>query len=97
MMRKEQTSSESVAAPCLLKEYCHAPCSPSGGTMSTINDSTLAAKLFIDRFGDDAPDEARRRATEMRLFGETVGYETWMNILDQINDITGKERLRTRH
>lgn len=55
--------------------------------MNHENDITTAAKNFVDRFGKDAPSEAQRRATEMRLFGKSNGYNTWMRIFEEVRGI----------
>lgn len=55
--------------------------------MNDENDITTAAKNFVERFGKDAPNEAQRRATEMRLFGKTDGYNTWMRIFEKVRNI----------
>lgn len=65
--------------------------------MSEKEDLTTAAKKFVERFGNKAPDEARRRATEMRLFGKANGYYTWMKIFDEVKGIIGKGAGKTRH
>ncbi|MCH8237313.1 MAG: hypothetical protein IIC06_03975 [Proteobacteria bacterium] len=44
----------------------------------------IAAKNFVERFGEKAPAEAQRRAREMRLFGKAEGYDTWMLIYEQV-------------
>ena len=44
----------------------------------------LAARNFVDRFGEDAPAEAQRRAREMKIFGKAEGYHTWMEIYELV-------------
>lgn len=58
---------------------------------------TTAAINFVERFGKDAPDEAQRRATEMKLFGKQVGYKTWMLIYEEVKNIVGEAADKTKH
>lgn len=44
----------------------------------------IAARNFVERFGENAPAEAQRRAREMRLFGKAESYDTWMLIYEQV-------------
>ena len=39
-----------------------------------------AAKKFIERYGEDAPRQARIRAAELKAVGDIVGYRNWMDI-----------------
>ncbi|MBC8339070.1 MAG: hypothetical protein H8E39_10310 [Alphaproteobacteria bacterium] len=48
---------------------------------------TAAARNFLERYGEDAPAQAKRRAQEMHLFGRAKGYATWMQILKEINSL----------
>ena len=43
-----------------------------------------AARNFVDRFGKDAPAEAKQRADELREAGNSEGYDTWMLIYEQV-------------
>jgi hypothetical protein len=52
--------------------------------MNEINDITVAAKNFLERFGDKAPAEAKRRARELQEAGKGSGYITWMLIYDEV-------------
>ena len=52
--------------------------------MNDNNDITVAARNFLDRFGDKAPIEAQRRAKELQEAGKGGGYVTWMLICDEV-------------
>ena len=43
-----------------------------------------SARNFVDRFGKDAPVEARQRANELRQAGNAAGHDTWMQIYEQV-------------
>ena len=43
-----------------------------------------AARNFVDRFGKDAPVEARQRANELQQAGNAEGHDTWMQIYEQV-------------
>jgi len=43
-----------------------------------------AAKNFVERFGDDAPAEAKRRAEELRRAGNVASAATWMQIYEEV-------------
>jgi hypothetical protein len=43
-----------------------------------------AAKNFVERFGDDAPAEAKRRAEELRRAGNVDSAATWMQIFEEV-------------
>lgn len=45
---------------------------------------TAAAKNFVERFGDDAPAEAKRRAQELRFAGNVASATTWMQIYEEV-------------
>jgi hypothetical protein len=45
---------------------------------------SVAAKNFVERFGDDAPAEAKRRAEELRRSGNTDSATTWMQIYEEV-------------
>ena len=51
-----------------------------------INNSKIpqAARNFVDRFGKDAPVEARQRANELQQAGNAEGHDTWMQIYEQV-------------
>ena len=40
----------------------------------------LAARKFIERFGEDASRQARIRAAELEAAGDREGYRSWMDI-----------------
>ncbi len=46
--------------------------------------SSQAARNFVDRFGKDAPAEAKKRANELREAGNAAGHNTWMLIYEQV-------------
>jgi hypothetical protein len=48
---------------------------------------SVAARNFLERFGENAPAEAKRRAQEMHLFGRAEGYATWMSILEEVKTL----------
>ncbi len=43
-----------------------------------------AARNFVDRFGKDAPAEAKQRANELQEAGNAEGHDTWMLIYKQV-------------
>lgn len=45
---------------------------------------SAAAKNFVERFGDDAPAEAKRRAQELRFAGNAASATTWMQIYEEV-------------
>jgi len=57
----------------------------------------IAAKNFVERFGSDAPAEAKRRAQEMHIFGKADGYATWMLIFEQVKFMVGDGADDTKH
>lgn len=59
--------------------------------------TSIAAKNFFERFGNDAPAQAKRRAQEMRIFGKTKGYATWMMILEEVKALVDAKNSETRH
>ncbi len=50
-----------------------------------------AARNFIDRFGREAPERAKRRADELRDAGNSGGYATWLRICDEVEDLIGDD------
>ena len=58
--------------------------------------SAQAARNFVDRFGNDAPDEAKQRANELREVGNAEGHNTWMLIYEQVKRLVeyGSEGLK---
>jgi hypothetical protein len=65
--------------------------------MISHNKISIAAKNFFERFGNDAPAEAKRRAQEMQIFGKTIGYATWMMILKEVKAMVEEGSGETRH
>ena len=51
----------------------------------------LAARKFIERFGDDAARQASIRAKELRAAGDDEGHESWLSILREIKTISGTD------
>ena len=47
-----------------------------------------AAKLLLDRYGEDAPSRAARRAYELAQGGDAYGSATWRQIAGAIEDMT---------
>lgn len=43
-----------------------------------------AAKNFVERFGDDAPTEAKKRVEELRCAGNADSAATWMQIYEEV-------------
>ncbi|HEX9701431.1 MAG TPA: hypothetical protein VGA19_01170 [Rhodospirillales bacterium] len=53
----------------------------------------LAAKNFVERFGKDAPAEAKKRADELMKAGNASGYATWMEIYAHVKVmVDGKDK-----
>ena len=55
-----------------------------------------AARNFVDRFGKDAPAEAKQRANELREAGYFEDHKTWMLIYEQVKRLVedGSEGLK---
>ena len=55
-----------------------------------------AARNFVDRFGTDAPAEAKQRANELQQAGNTQGHYTWLLIYEQVKRLVedGSEGLK---
>ena len=55
-----------------------------------------AARNFVDRFGKNAPAEAKQRANELQEAGNAVGHKTWMLIYEQVKRLVedGSEGLK---
>ena len=47
---------------------------------SVDSECRLAARKFIERFGEDAPRQARIRAAELLDVGDPEGCRNWMDI-----------------
>ena len=52
----------------------------AGNELSVDRECKLAARKFIERFGEDAPRQARIRAAELEAAGYLEGYRSWMDI-----------------
>ena len=50
------------------------------GELSVDSESKLGARKFIERFGEDAPRQARIRAAELGAAGDPEGYRSWIDI-----------------
>ena len=65
---------------------CPADCARSNGAQKSGGDVTdpssirAAAEKFIERFGDDAPNQANIRADELLLAGNIQGRTRWQLI-----------------
>ncbi len=55
-----------------------------------------AARNFVDRFGKDAPAEAKQRANELQEAENAESYKTWMLIYEQVKRLVedGSEGLK---
>ena len=70
----------------------------AGDELSDKSESNLAARKFIERFGKDAPHQARIRAAELEVAGDPEGYRSWMDISsaarkllrDDIHQLSGR-------
>jgi hypothetical protein len=51
-------------------------------------DILRSAKLWLDRHGDAAVKEARRRAAELQVAGERDGADIWLRIIVAIQALT---------
>ncbi len=43
-----------------------------------------AARNFVDRFGKEAPAEAKKRANDVREAGNAEGHNIWMLIYERV-------------
>ena len=50
-----------------------------------------AARLLIDRYGDEAERAAAERANAMLEDGDTIGAATWLHFADAIREMQGKK------
>lgn len=73
------------------------PCAPLGGKMIEENKIPLAVKNFVERFGKDAPAQARKRAEELRDVGNKDGYDTWILIYEKVRTMVEDESPDTLH
>jgi hypothetical protein len=51
-----------------------------------------AAKSLLDRYGKDAPERARGRATELLDAGDSYGAAIWRQILKAVEELTRARR-----
>jgi hypothetical protein len=56
-----------------------------------------AARNFVQRYGADAPRQARIRAEELRAAGLAEGYATWCRIHDEAKSILDGMASRNKH
>ena len=79
---------------CRIRAKCPVPCAPQEKTMTEDAKIPQAARNFVDRFGKDAPAEAKQRANELREAGNSEGHDTWMLIYEQVKRLVedGVER-----
>ncbi len=82
--------------PCRIRVKCLVPCAPLEKTMTKDTKIPQAARNFVDRFGNDAPAEAKQRANELREAGNAEGHDTWMLIYEQVKRLVedGTEGLK---
>ncbi len=71
----------SSSGACRVRAHCPAPLEK---TMTKDTKISQAARNFVDRFGKDAPAEAKKRANELREAGNSEGHNTWMLIYEQV-------------
>jgi hypothetical protein len=50
-----------------------------------------AAKLLVDRHGQDAPTHAAQRMDELMASGDTVGWSVWKKICAAMGDLSRSE------
>ena len=55
-------------------------------------DIFYAARLLIDKHGDDAPIRAAERAEELAAEGDVDGCAVWRQILEAIDELTRPRR-----
>lgn len=51
---------------------------------------SVAAKNFVERFGVDAPAEAKKRAEELQCTGNTESAATWMQIYEEVKILVAR-------
>ncbi len=81
---------------CWIRAKCPVPFAPLEKTMTKDTKIPQAARNFVDRFGKDAPAEAKQRANELREAGNAEGHNTWMLIYEQVKRLVeyGSEGLK---
>jgi len=57
----------------------------------------IAAKNFVERFGRDAPHQAKRRAQEMQIFRKADNYALWMMIYEKAKELLGENTKSVGH
>ncbi len=55
-----------------------------------------AAKKFVERFGQEAPTEASRRAAELRDVGNADGWATWERMYQEVKALVEGDTNETR-
>lgn len=50
---------------------------------SVIMETVVSAEIFIEKYGRDAPRQAKLRADELIAFGNHQGGELWLDIYKQ--------------
>ena len=60
--------------------------------MTSDPDIHRAAKLVIDKYGEDALQRAAGRAGELLKAGDIIGAETWKQILTAIGELKRRRR-----
>ena len=56
--------------------------------MTSDLDVFRSAKLWLDRHGDTAVAEARRRVAELQAAGEREGADVWLRIIVALGTLT---------
>ncbi len=56
-----------------------------------------AARIFVDRFGKDAPVEAKQRANKSREAGNVEGHNSWMLIYEQVQRLVEDDKEGLKH
>ncbi len=58
-----------------------------------MNDLDLwrAARLLVDRYGDDAGIEAAKRADALAARGDVEGKAVWLRILEAVKEVQNTE------
>ena len=47
----------------------------------------LTAEQFVERFGKDAPRQAKIRANELRAAGHVEEYDIWVSIFTEVKSL----------
>ncbi len=83
--------------PCWIRAKCPVPCAPLEKTMTKDTKIPQAARNFVDRFGKDAPAEAKQRANELREAGNVEGHNTWMLIYERVQRLVEDDSEGLKH